>query len=543
MKKQTAYLCIAALILSFISEPHTVNAAALPMHENVRTAESAADTEQEQTPSPEEPEIPATSEEPTASDEPAASDKPVSSDEPVTEIPVRLTGSDAAEKTVTLEWDKVNDTAEYAVLSFKNKTWVEINRTQETTGTFSLTGYGTENIFKICTYDSEQKQTGESTEIKMLIPAKVKDLKTTAYSKTKVKLYWETAKGADSYGIYEKQAGKEYSLIKTVKKTNTRLNIKNKENYRFKIVPLFKSTLGTISGNAIETSYKNTEFVSMAHQKYTYEEMCEDIQSLCKKYSEYVSCETIGYSEEGREIYDVILGNKKADRTILVVSTLHAREYIATVVCMKQLEYYLLNYNKTVDGKKLSDIFAGCNIHYVMMANPDGVIISQNKTAGWKANTNGVNLNRNFPYAFKREGSKKDGSYSGKKAASESETRAIVNLTEKLNKTQKLAVISYHAMGQIVFGDYSGKSKTLRSDIKDMYTIATSTTGYSSAAGYGGTSNGNYREYFINKTKVPGITIEVGSVSCPVPQYQYASAFNKNKLLVLREAAWLQKKK
>ena len=98
-------------------------------------------------------------------------------------------------------------------------------------------------------------------------------------------------------------------------------------------------------------------------------------------------------------------------------------------------------------------------------------------------------------------------------------------------------------MGQIVFGDYSGKSKTLRSDIKDMYTIATSTTGYSSAAGYGGTSNGNYREYFINKTKVPGITIEVGSVSCPVPQYQYASAFNKNKLLVLREAAWLQKKK
>ena len=98
-------------------------------------------------------------------------------------------------------------------------------------------------------------------------------------------------------------------------------------------------------------------------------------------------------------------------------------------------------------------------------------------------------------------------------------------------------------MGQIVFGDYGGKNKKLRSDITDMYKIARRTTGYSSAAGYGGTSNGNYREYLIYKVKVPSITIEVASISCPVPKYQYASAFNRNKLVVLREAVWLKKKK
>ena len=559
MKKQTAYLCIAALILSFTAEPYTASAATLPMQGKLNTAKNIP----EQPLIPEKTEIPAiseepvtseepakseeplpseepvTSEEPLPSEEPAASEEPLPSEEPVTEISVRLTDSDAQEKSITLEWDSIDGAAEYAVFSLKNKMWTEITRTQETTGTFTLTGYGTKNSFKICAYDSGQKQTGESTEITALIPEKVKKLKTTAYSKTEVKLYWETAKGADSYRIYEKQEGKKYKLIKTVKKTEARVNVKNKQNYWFKIVPLFKAALGTIAGNAGETSYKNTEFVSMAHQKYTYEEMCGDIESLCKKYSEYVSCEVIGYSEEGRKIYDVILGNKEADNTILVVSTLHAREYIATVVCMKQLEYYLLNYNMTVDGQKLSDVFDNCNVHYVMMANPDGVAISQTKTARWKGNANGVNLNRNFPYAFKREGSRKDGSYSGKKAASEKETQAIVSLTEKLNETQTLAVISYHAMGQIVFGDYNGKNKTLRSDIADMYKIARSTTGYSSAAGYGGTSNGNYREYLIHKTKVPSITIEVGSVSCPVPKYQYASAFNQNKLLVLREAVWL----
>lgn len=557
MKKQPVYFCIAALILSLISEPYTVNAAALSTQKKFKAAESKADTKQEQPLTPEVPiapehpttslepltsEEPSTSIEPSPSEEPSTSIEPSPSDEPLSKIPVRLTDSDATEKTITLEWDSVNNAAEYIVLSLENKTWVEKSRTKETTGTFLLSGYGTGSSFKICSYDSEQKQTGESAEIKATIPAKVKNLKTTAYSKTKVKLYWEAAKGANFYSIYQKQNDEKYKLIKNVKKTDTRLNIKNKENYKFKIVPLFKSTLGTIAGNTSETNYSNVEFVSMDHQKYTYEEMCGDIKSLCKKYSEYVSYETIGSSEEGREIYDVILGNKDADKSILVVSTLHAREYIATVICMKQLEYYLLNYNKTVDGQKLSDVFSKCNVHYVMMANPDGVVISQTKKARWKGNANGVNLNRNFPYAFKRDGSRKDGSYSGKKAASESETQAIISLTEKLNKTQTLAVVNYHAMGQIIFGDYEGKNQTLRSDISRMYKIAKDTTGYSSAAGYGGTSNGNYREYLIQKTKIPNITIEVGSVSCPVPEYQYATAFKRNKLLILREAVWLGEK-
>lgn len=557
MKRQSARLCIAALLLSFIFEPYTVSMAALPAREQLTIPENTEDTpEQPQTSKepaaskeplaseqPETSEKPLTSGQPATSEKPLTSGQPVISENPLTEIPVRLTGSDAERNTVTLEWNSIIGATGYAVFSWKNGTWQEINKTQQTTETVSLTEYGTENIFQIRAYDSGQKQNGESAEIKVLIPETIKILKTTAYSRTNVKLYWEAAKGAGSYEIYEKQNGQDYKLIKTVEETNVRLNVKDKESYQFKVVPLFKSTLGIISGNACETSYDNKEFVSMDHQKYTYKEMQEDIQSLCKKYSEYVSYETIGYSENGREIYDVILGNKKADKTILVVSTLHAREYIATVVCMKQLEYYLLNYNKTVKGIKLSDVFARCNVHYVMMANPDGVTLSQRKKALWKGNANGVNLNRNFPYAFKKDGRRKTGSYSGSKASSESETQAVINLSKRLNKTQTLAVVNYHAMGRIVFGDYDGKNKSLRSDIRSMYKIARSTTGYSSAAGYGGTSNGNYREYLLYKLKIPSITIEIGSIPCPVPKRQYASAFKRNKLVVLKEAVWLKKKK
>lgn len=515
MRKQSARIYIAALILSFILVPYTVSAAALPAQEGTKTTENMADTLQ----------------------------KPTASGEPLTEIPIRLTGSDAEEKNVILEWDAVNGATEYAVFLWDNNAWKEIDRTQETIEIVSLTDYGTANIFKICAYNIRQKQIGESPQINVLIPAKVKKLKTTAYSKTKVKLHWDTAKGADSYKIYKKQDGKKYKLVKTIKKTDARLEVKDKETYQFKVVPVFNGTLGTISGNAGIISYSNKEFVSMDHQKYTYKEMCGDIQSLCKKYSDYVSYETIGYSEKGRKIYDVILGNKEADKTILVVSTLHAREYVATVVCMKQLEYYLLNYNKTVDGTKLSDAFSKCNVHYVMMANPDGVTISQTKKPYWKGNANGIDLNHNFPYSFKKGGKRKNGSYSGAKAAGESETKAIIRLTKKLNKTQTLAVVNYHAMGQIVFGDYKRKNKALRADITDMYKIARNTTGYSSAAGYSAGSHGNYRDYLLYKVKVPSITIEVGRITCPVPKYQYASTFNRNKLVVLREAVWLNEKK
>ena len=143
MKKQPVYFFIAALILSLISEPYTVNAAALSTQKKFKAAESKADTKQEQPLTPEvpiAPEHPATSLEPLTSEEPSTSIEPSPSDEPLSKIPVRLTDSDATEKTITLEWDSVNNAAEYVVFSLENKTWAEKSRTKETTGTFLLSG-------------------------------------------------------------------------------------------------------------------------------------------------------------------------------------------------------------------------------------------------------------------------------------------------------------------------------------------------------------------------------------------------------------------
>ena len=458
-------------------------------------------------------------------------------------IAVNFVDGDYGNKTVTLEWESIENTSGYVIVQETENGWEEVSRTASTKGAVSIAQYGKQYRYIVQAYDDQNQLARASEEIEIVIPRRLKKLHTTALSKTKVKLGWKKSKGANAYQIYKKGNQGNYQLVKTVKKTHARLKVKNNAAYRFKVIPIFMGSIGVVQSKADSITFRNKEFVSLDHQKYSYSEMKADIQSLCQKYSEYVSCKTIGYSERGRKIYDVILGNPKAKKTLLVVSAIHAREYITTAVCMKQLEYYLLNYNKIVDGKKLSKVFRNCNVHYVMMANPDGVTISQTSRSTWKGNANGVNLNLNFPYAFKSAGRKKDNSYSGKRAASESETKAIIKLSKKLKKTQMLAVVNYHAMGRIVFGSYNGKKSSLRTDIASMYSIARKTTGYASARGYRGISNGNYREYLSYKLKIPSVTIEMGSVACPVPQYQYAGAFSQNKLIVLREASWLSKKK
>lgn len=460
----------------------------------------------------------------------------------IAHLEVEVKKSDPKQQEVTLAWEAQEGASTYVLMRGNEDEWLEEDWTEDTGISVSVERLGEAEVYKICAYDAYENLIGESDKLEIAIPGNAGKLSTTSLSKTKVRLYWKESEEATAYRIYVKSGDGSYKLSQTVENPQVRLEVKENENYSFRVVPIFNSEAGAIEGSAVQTAFSNQEMVSLDHKKYTYKEMCADIKALCNKYSEYVSYESIGKSEQGREIYDVILGNPKAQNTILVVSTLHGREYIATAVCMKQLEYYLLNYNKTVDGKKLSEVFDDCNVHYVMMANPDGVTISQNSNARWKGNANGVNLNRNFPYAFRKAGNVRDNSYSGAKAASESETQAIIALTKKLNKKQNLAVVNYHAMGNIVFGDYAGKKASLKNEIKQMYQIARSTTGYADARSYGGDSNGNYREYLIYKLDIPSVTLEMGSVPCPVPQYQYASAFNRNKLVVLREAEWLSKK-
>ena len=48
---------------------------------------------------------------------------------------------------------------------------------------------------------------------------------------------------------------------------------------------------------------------------------------------------------------------------------------------------------------------------------------------------------------------------------------------------------------------------------------------------------GGFRDYTLYSLKVPSITVEIGSVSCPVPYSYMPTIFRQNKYVILREAA------
>lgn len=365
------------------------------------------------------------------------------------------------------------------------------------------------------------------------IPSKITGLRTTSQTQTKVKIEWNACENA-AYTIYRKQGSGAYHELATAEKPSyTDKKIKEGKNYHYKIVAY--NTLNQ-EGEAATIAFSNAAIVKIASQKYTYAQMKQQMKMLKNKYSDYCEMTEIGSSVKGHSLYDFTIGSPDADSSVLVVGTMHAREYICATVLMQEIEYYLSNYNCMIGGMKPADVLENTQIHYVVMANPDGVEISQKSYARWKSNARGVDLNRNFPTKkFVSGGTKGAEGYSGKKALSEPESQAVAALTVKLKTKQKLqGVINYHAMGRIIYGSCS--SKKIAKDTKTMYQIAKRETNYIAAPESSKTKSpgGQYREYVMYLLGIPSITIEVGKTWAPCSYYEYKTEFLKNKNVFLK---------
>ena len=305
-------------------------------------------------------------------------------------------------------------------------------------------------------------------------------------------------------------------------------------------------------------------------EKYTYDQMSQDIQELASRYSSLMKVNTIGTTLDGRNLYEVVVGNINAEKHVLIHGGIHAREYMTPLLIMKQLEYGLAFYGTaSYEGRLLSDLFNKTAIHYVPMVNPDGVTISQSGIGGirseelrrtiqqcyqndlaqgrtsaalerylnyWKANGRGVDLNQNFPADWDEVTSTNMPSYATYKGAaplSEPESQALANLIQSRNWT---ATISYHSMGNIIYWDYPGNTVSAQS--QELANAVSAKTGYRLA---GSSGHGGFKDWLqIKENPIPSLTIEVGSVSCPMPVTEFTDVWNKNQevwAVVLKWAA------
>jgi protein MpaA len=132
--------------------------------------------------------------------------------------------------------------------------------------------------------------------------------------------------------------------------------------------------------------------------------------------SAVVETRTIGRSVEGRPITAWRLG-QPGKRRVVMISTMHGNEPHTRWI-LEALR----------DGAPVNNL----DLWVVPTYNPDGL------ARGTRRNAHGVDLNRNFPYAW----ADLDGSYeSGPRPASEPETRAVMAF---LREVRPQRVLSFH---------------------------------------------------------------------------------------------------
>lgn len=266
-----------------------------------------------------------------------------------------------------------------------------------------------------------------------------------------------------------------------------------------------------------------------------------DYQSLLNKIEKYRQrylVYSIGKSTLGRDIFAVEIRKNFSFSTAFLIASIHARENITTDLLCKMLDENLFEEIKNI------------NVILILMANPDGVeicyhgmdsvpIIFQNKllklNSGnynfslWKANASGVDLNNNFDANFGTNiGSTCPSSsgYSGKSAESETETKSIVEFTKIV---KPFFTISYHSKGEEIYYNFFQQKRELERD-----TIIANR--FSESTGYliknpELISSGGYKDYCVQKLKIPSITIEIGSdnLSHPISEIFLDEIFAKHK--------------
>lgn len=180
-------------------------------------------------------------------------------------------------------------------------------------------------------------------------------------------------------------------------------------------------------------------------------------------------------SENGNQIE--LLG-KKTSKPILVIGVFHGDE--------PQGKYLIEQYLK----KNNSDLL------FIPCLNPDGM------SSGVRTNSNGVDLNRNFPTS-NWELTDKNEFFGGENAGSEIETKFIINILEKYKPE---LILTLHAPFKVV--NYDGDAQKISEKISEIIK-------YPVEPSIGYPTPGSFGTYCGIERKIPTITLELDE-ECPV---------------------------
>ncbi len=130
---------------------------------------------------------------------------------------------------------------------------------------------------------------------------------------------------------------------------------------------------------------------------YNYSLMSQNLVTLNHTYP-FLNIQTVGNSVLGKNIYVIKLG--MGGKKVFYSASIHANEWITSVLLMKFIEDYCISYNNNsaLCGYSVRNLFNSVSIYIMPMINPDGVdLVTGNLNKSSATYLNVLNISKQFP--------------------------------------------------------------------------------------------------------------------------------------------------
>ncbi len=276
------------------------------------------------------------------------------------------------------------------------------------------------------------------------------------------------------------------------------------------------------------------------------------VRGLAVRYP-FLSVGEIGKSVMGRPLWRLSLGS--GETRVLYNASHHANEWICTPLLLKFTEELCAAFASggNIYGISAGEILSSAAIHLVPALNPDGIdLVTGEITQGefyrqalrmaaeypqfafpqdWKANIRGTDLNLQYPADWEQAKANKyaqgitspaPADYVGSYPLSAPESRAMHDYTLALSPELSLA---YHTQGEVIYWQFKDLEPPRSRQIVEVLAEA---SGYPLAETPYASGFAGYKDWFIERFRKPGYTIEVGEGENPLPLSQFPEIYRNN---------------
>ncbi|MBB6452298.1 g-D-glutamyl-meso-diaminopimelate peptidase [Salirhabdus euzebyi] len=333
----------------------------------------------------------------------------------------------------------------------------------------------------------------------------------------------------------------------TVQAGDTLWSIAQQQNIPFQSLSFVnreKNTSQLNVGETITLPRRVTWRVVNGKQAYTYEDFIQNMRQLKYIYP-FMSTFEIGKSVMNKPIPELVIG--KGTKKVHVNGSFHANEWITTPIIMTFLNDYLLalTNQQPIRGLNMNPYYEEVLLSVVPMVNPDGVnlviegppeeeayrqqVLNINNGStdfsNWKANIRGVDLNNQYPAKWEIEAERKEQQpaprdYPGEQPLTEPEAIAIAELTGNRGFNRALA---FHTQGEVIYWGFENLAPPEAETIVNEFTRVSGYAPIQTVDSYAG-----YKDWFIQKWRRPGFTIELGQGVNPLPLAQFDEIYQES---------------